>query len=189
VPCGAADFVAGERGDHPLDLPPVAEAHDIARVAAALGARRGLEPGIVAEAVDQLGRVGERGAAGDEGGRPCAPVNPRPFRDCRQSRQRFVDHDRGGARALCSAMGRAMQHPPPWPADSSSSAILAGFVWGLAIGNPMKGVLIGTGVGSCWRLRVADRPRGASGSTIRRPAQITRPMQLISSSPQSGQSG
>ena len=59
---GPADFVAAQRRDHPLDLPPVAKAHDIAVVAAALGTRRGLEAGIVAVALDQLGGVGKRDA-------------------------------------------------------------------------------------------------------------------------------
>jgi hypothetical protein len=43
---GSAHFVAAERRDHPLDLPPMAETRDIALVAAAFGARGGLEPGL-----------------------------------------------------------------------------------------------------------------------------------------------
>lgn len=51
---GSAHFLVAEGRDHALDLPPVAEAHDIAGIAADLGARRRLEPGIVAEPVDQV---------------------------------------------------------------------------------------------------------------------------------------
>ena len=67
--------------------------------------------------------------------------------------------------------------------------ILGGFFVGLAIRNPMKGVLIGTGIGivlavALWLIDVA-----VDFQTILRPAQITRPIGLIWSIPQSGQSG
>ena len=57
---GAANLVAAQRGDHALDLAPVAKVSDIADVAAALGARGRFEPGVVAEAFDQLGGIGQR---------------------------------------------------------------------------------------------------------------------------------
>ena len=63
---GAAHFVAGKGRDHPLDLPPVAEQEDIAVVAAALGTDGSLQPGIVAEAVDELRRFIKSVAAGNE---------------------------------------------------------------------------------------------------------------------------
>ena len=63
---GSAHLVARQSDDHALDLPPVAKADDIVVVAAALGARRGLERGVVAEAVDELGCCGQSGPAGDE---------------------------------------------------------------------------------------------------------------------------
>lgn len=56
----AADLVAAERRNHSLDLPPVAEARNIALVAALLGARRGFIAGIITEAVHQLGCVRKR---------------------------------------------------------------------------------------------------------------------------------
>ena len=62
----AGDFVAAKGSDHPLDLPPVAEARDIADVAAALGAHRRLEAGVVAITLDQLSRIVEGEAAVDE---------------------------------------------------------------------------------------------------------------------------
>jgi len=43
-------LVAAERGDHSLDLPPVAETDEVAVVTALLGTRCGLQPGVVAEA-------------------------------------------------------------------------------------------------------------------------------------------
>ena len=60
-------FVASQRHDDPLDLPPVAEAHDIAVVAAALGADGRLKPRVFAIAGDQLCGVVERASTMDEG--------------------------------------------------------------------------------------------------------------------------
>ena len=59
-------FIGGKRDDHAFDLAPMAEAHDIARVAAALGAGRSFEPGIVAEAANQVRGVVQGCASGDE---------------------------------------------------------------------------------------------------------------------------
>ena len=53
------DFVAAERRDHPLDLPPVAEARDIAVVAAALGTDGSFQAGIIAIDLDELGGIGQ----------------------------------------------------------------------------------------------------------------------------------
>ena len=58
-------FVAHQL-DHPGDLAPAAEMDDIAEVAAAVGAKRGLVAGKGAETFDQLRRLGEGG--GFEGG-------------------------------------------------------------------------------------------------------------------------
>src|SRR3954464_7533233 len=82
---GAGDLVAAERGDHALDLPPVAEARDIAEIAAALGAHRRLEAGIVTEAVDQLGGVGKGDAAVDEGAIHGRLPSSGAFPDCGRS--------------------------------------------------------------------------------------------------------
>jgi len=64
----SANFVAAESDDYAFDLPPVTEARDIAGVAAALSARGCFEPGIVAEALEEVGRVGKRRPPGDERG-------------------------------------------------------------------------------------------------------------------------
>src|SRR5437763_12894436 len=81
----AGDFVAAQRRDDPLDLPPVAEARDIAVIAAALGADRRLEPGVIAVTFDQLGRVGQCNPATDEGTLHAASHNTPAFPDCGRS--------------------------------------------------------------------------------------------------------
>src|SRR4051812_4726348 len=63
---GAVDLVAPEGRDQPLNLPPMAEANDIAVVSAALGARGGLEAGVIAMLLDQARGIGERDASVDE---------------------------------------------------------------------------------------------------------------------------
>src|SRR5207248_10036300 len=80
----APDLFAAERRDHALDLPPVAEARDIAVVAAAFGAKRGLEAGVVAIARHEVGRVGQRRAAVDEGAVHAHCITRQPFPDRRQ---------------------------------------------------------------------------------------------------------
>src|SRR5436305_4608613 len=64
---GAADLFAAQRGDHPLDLAPMAEAHDIAVVAAALGAGGGFEARVVAIVGDEIRGIGKHAAAMNEG--------------------------------------------------------------------------------------------------------------------------
>jgi hypothetical protein len=59
-------FVAAERRDDALDLPPVAETRDIAVVAAPLGESRRFEAGVVAESLDQIRCVGKGVATVDE---------------------------------------------------------------------------------------------------------------------------
>lgn len=53
-------FLAAERGDYPLDLAPVAKSRHISRIAALLGANGGLESGVVAEPLDEIGGVKKR---------------------------------------------------------------------------------------------------------------------------------
>src|SRR5947199_9616912 len=79
---GADDLVAAERGDHSLDLPPMAEARDIAVIAAAVGADCRLETGIVAIAGDQLGGIGQRNSAMDEGAVHTPIPSSAVFPDC-----------------------------------------------------------------------------------------------------------
>ena len=64
---GSAHFFVGQGSDDTLDLPPVAESDHISSIAALLGARSGLEPGVVAEAIHELRSLGKGRATGDEG--------------------------------------------------------------------------------------------------------------------------
>src|SRR5215210_2164698 len=80
----ALDLVAAQRRDHAFNLPPVAKVHDIAVVAAALGPRRRLEAGVLAIALDQLGRVGQREPAMDERAVHAVVLRQQAFRDCGQ---------------------------------------------------------------------------------------------------------
>lgn len=74
---GTLHFFAGESCNHPLDLPPMAEAHDVPFVAAALRARRRLEPSVISITLDQIGRVGKREATMDEKAFHARVLNPR----------------------------------------------------------------------------------------------------------------
>lgn len=61
----AAYFVGRQRRDYPLNLPPVTEFEHVALVPALLGPDRRLIAGIVPEALDEVMRVVQRGAASD----------------------------------------------------------------------------------------------------------------------------
>ena len=74
----AADLVAAERRNHALDLPPVAEARDIALVAAQLGAGRRFVAGVIAESLHKLCRVGKRDPAVNEGRVHGSALSPGP---------------------------------------------------------------------------------------------------------------
>ena len=63
---GAEHFVAAEGRDHPLYVPPVAEARDITVIAATLCSDRRLEPCIIAKLFDQGSGIGKCRAAMDE---------------------------------------------------------------------------------------------------------------------------
>ncbi len=59
------DRLVGEHQDDLLDQAPAGEMDDIAMVPAAVGAQLRLRARILAEAIDQLGRVIESGAVGN----------------------------------------------------------------------------------------------------------------------------
>ena len=138
----AGDFFAGEDCDHALDLPPVTEARHITVTARAARSGGGLEHRRVAIALDQFVRVFEGGSSVDEERVHVARLHRSPCGTNDEHRQRGVDYIR---KSVC---GAAM------PSNKTRAGgcflticILAGFPLGLAIGNPMKGILIGTGVG------------------------------------------
>ena len=63
----------------------MAEAREVAVVPASLGARRRFERGILAKAVDQVGRVRKGDPAVDEGSVHAPDYTGVPFPECRQS--------------------------------------------------------------------------------------------------------
>ena len=85
-------FVAAQRHDQAFDVPPVAKAGDIPVVAAPAGARGRFDPGALRRKFDQLGGIGQRGPAIDEG-RIHAPFIKRArFATADKYRQHVVDH-------------------------------------------------------------------------------------------------
>src|SRR4051794_7316028 len=123
---GTLDFVAAERRDHSFDLPPMAEAGDIAVVAAALRAHRRLEPGVVAITRDQVRSVVQRHAPMDEGVFHARFLARPRFPTADDRRQHAISHLWWPA-APSSAMARRCQalHAPE---DASSpSAFSPGF--------------------------------------------------------------
>jgi len=76
------DVPAAERSNHSLNLPPVAKTRHVAVVTAALGANGRFESGVIAKALDQVGGVGQRNAAMDEGTLHAALLSGSAFPDC-----------------------------------------------------------------------------------------------------------
>ena len=166
-------LVAGQCRNDTLDLAPVAEAHDIARVAAVLGARRRLEPGVVAVGVDQRRRIGKGGAAGDEWGRHglgCTPgLVTAPRTDgVNASSTTFRRRPWPGSGNRGLAWTDAFCHlaimAQPTPVAGGFFLIMpivAGFLWGITTGRAMQGALVGLVVGLVLALAVwlIDRAR------------------------------
>ena len=63
---GALHFIAAERRNDPLDLPPMAEARDVPVVAASLRPSRRFETGVIAVTVDEIGGIGQCDTVVDE---------------------------------------------------------------------------------------------------------------------------
>jgi hypothetical protein len=63
----AADFLAAQGCNYPLDLTPMAKAGDVAIIPAAFGSSGRLEARIVAKALHQICRIGKSKASVDEG--------------------------------------------------------------------------------------------------------------------------
>ncbi len=89
---GARDLVIGQRGDHPFDVPPVAKVRDIAIVARRPRPRRSLESCAVAEALDEVRRVGQRQPAMDERNVHARFITRQAFGSADERRQRAVDY-------------------------------------------------------------------------------------------------
>ena len=138
----APNFIATQRRDHAFDLTPMTKASDIALVAAALGASCSLKARIVAEAIHQFSRIGKGEPAMNEGRVHETPSNRAavsvvPTNVVNAALTIFT---RGGH-------GLGMRNTTRAGGCFLTLCILAGFPLGLAIGNPMKGILIGTGAG------------------------------------------
>lgn len=123
------------------------EARDIAVIAAALGAHRRFEARIVAIAFDQVGGIRERQSSVDEGRFHRRIFTPRRLSDCPPDwvNKPLAMFALAFPDTVCH--GRAMPSSTHAGGCFLSLCILAGFPLGLAIGNPMKGILIGTGAG------------------------------------------
>ena len=120
----------------------MAEAHDVPLIAAALSACGSLEAGIVAKAFDQIRRIGQSGSSMDEG-----RVHAKRFNPARVSRLRTSIVN--AALTIFKLDGMApLMRTTRAGGCFLTICILGGFAVGLAIRNPMKGVLIGTALGA-----------------------------------------
>lgn len=147
---GAEDFFAAQRGDYAFDLPPVAEPRDIALVAAALGADRGLQTGIVAITIDELGRIVERRSAMNEGCCHGPGIGTASFDCAARCGERRVHHD------LARIQNRMASKSPLWHSGAMdqrnargggfflTASIFIGLVAGIALGSPITGAVAGT---------------------------------------------
>ena len=102
----SAHFFVGKCCDDTFDLPPMAESQDIARVAAAFRARGGLQPGVVAEPIEQVRCLFKGMASGDEGRVHGRSLTPNLFLESRRSWST--------SRSPCSAGAGAARPPLPW---------------------------------------------------------------------------
>lgn len=55
----SSDVGVSKHADGTLDLPPAAEVNDVAEIPAAVGTKLRLAHGMIAETLDQIGRVGQ----------------------------------------------------------------------------------------------------------------------------------
>lgn len=156
-----------QQGDHPSDLPPATEVDDVAALTARVGPRRRLGDGMVAEARDQVGRLGCRRAVGEmdvrlQGLHPkgCGRTDLACGR-CERAdghAQHRVNHDRQastGENPLAARKGRC--HGAPMTASPKrtpmaggallAGSILLGPVIGAFFGQPSIGLLAGFGFG------------------------------------------
>ena len=145
----SAHFFVGKCCDDTFDLPPVAESEDVPRITAAFRAGGGLQPGIVAEPVEQVRCLFKGKASGDEGRVHGRSLTRNLFPESRRSWSTSRSPLPAGLEPrvrLCHGRGMAKRTPMAG-GFLLMAAILIGAVWGVAAGNPMKGILIGTGTG------------------------------------------
>ena len=138
----ASDLMAGQRGNHAFNVPPVAKMRDVAVVTRCFCPRRGFKLRVVAEPLDQFRSVGQSHTPMDEGNVHRHLIARQAFESADEDRQRAVDYSRAigcGVRmnARTTQAGGCFL----------MLCILGGFAGGIALGNPMKGGLIGTAIG------------------------------------------
>ena len=143
----AGDFVAAQRRNDPLDLAPVAEASEVSIVATTLRPSGSLETCIIAVVPNEVRGISERNATVNED-----RIHPPSLSAATVERLRTIIVNKpftisGLGSTVFPCHGRPMQTSTRAGGCFLTICILAGFPLGLAIGNPMKGVLIGTGVG------------------------------------------
>lgn len=156
-------FLAGKSRDHPLDLPPVAEADDIFPVAAFLRPSRGFKASVIAETLDEFGGIGKSRPSGDEGRVHASSLTAPGFPTADEHRQRSANH------LSCLAQPPPLCHATPMAQRNTLGGgcfliipMLIGFIAGMATGNAYRGVLIGTAIGIALAVAVwlIDRRRG-----------------------------
>lgn len=161
----ADNLVAGQSGDDPFDLAPMAEALDVAGIAAGMGARSRFEAGVVAISLDESRRVGNGPAVADEECFHAHLLTRDPFADRAQASLAPCQPRRGVA-PVCRFCHRRRMSMRSSQAGGLflMLAILAGAAWGLTVGQPMLGILRGTGAGFVIALAVwlIDRRRARS---------------------------
>ncbi len=139
--------------------------NDIAGVAAQVGQRRGFVAGVVAEAAEKLGGVGKCHSPADEkcihaGACTGGPLSGLPTKIVNAAFTIFGRIAAGAREPLLPWRGMVTRN-----ARSGGIflmiGILGGTILGVATGVPMKGVLIGTGLGIALALLVwlLDRRR------------------------------
>lgn len=159
--------------DQPLDLPPPAEVEQVAELGAAVGARRGLACGQLAEPRDQLGRLGRRRPVGKmdikgqgiprESGvrrqatKAALPKRADPWSMRGKPETLALARDRSGCH------GRIVNRPSNFQRAGGAllaAAILVGVVAGILLRQPSLGFLIGLAAGMLLLAGVWLRDRG-----------------------------
>lgn len=145
----AADLIVAQRGDHPLDLSPMAEAKNVASVPALLGADCRFIARIASKAINQFMRVPKGSASCDE-----EAVHSKP---CSLGAFRLVPTKSVNAPFTTS---RLVYRPGVWQSAAmqtrSSMAggfllivcLFAGLIVGVRMNQPSLGVLLGTLAGA-----------------------------------------
>lgn len=146
----AGHRVVAEHGDHPFDLAPPTEVDEVSYCPTAMGAARRLGERKVAEAVDQVGRIGEGFPTGEMDVVTQAfprslswrSDKPRPFQSAQ--RRGLTPDKRGG---LCHGGGMSAGRYTQAGGFVLALSILVGTAAGAMLRQPSIGFLVGAGLG------------------------------------------